>query len=126
MDMNSILIIVGIVVSLGVAGGCLFGVMKLRKALTLMDTKVEPKLNELKKITSGLVPAVGQAEGIFRQVNVTMDALDQTLLDVDDKLGQIKNISSTVIATGEAGSKVAKNTSATVKGKVKGLFAKKG
>ena len=124
MDMNSILIIVGIVVLLGVAGGCAFGVMKLRGILTKMDTKVEPKLDEIKKVTGGLVPAVGQVEGLLQSVNTAMDALDATLLEVDGKLAQIKQISGMAIAAGEAGSQIAQQTKATVKDKVKSAIAR--
>ena len=124
MDMNSILIIVGIVVLLGVAGGCVFGIMKLRQVLALMDTKVEPKLNEIRKITGGLVPAVEQAEGVLQSVNVAMDSLDTTLVEVDVKLAQIKQLSGMAIAAGEAGSQIAQQTKATVKDKVKGTIAR--
>ena len=124
MDMNSILIIVGIVVLLGVAGGCVFGIMKLRQVLALMDTKVEPKLNEIRKITGGLVPAVEQAEGVLQSVNVAMDSLDTTLVEVDGKLAQIKQLSGMAIAAGEAGSQIAQQTKATVKVKVKGTIAR--
>ena len=124
MDMNSILIIVGIVVLLGVAGGCVFGIMKLRQVLALMDTKVEPKLNVIRKITGGLVPAVEQAEGVLQSVNVAMDSLDTTLVEVDVKLAQIKQLSGMAIAAGEAGSQIAQQTKATVKDKVKGTIAR--
>ena len=124
MDMNGILIIVGIVVLLGVAGGCVFGIMKLRQVLALMDTKVEPKLNEIRKITGGLVPAVEQAEGVLQSVNVAMDSLDTTLVEVDGKLAQIKQLSGMAIAAGEAGSQIAQQTKATVKDKVKGAIAR--
>ena len=124
MDMNSILIIVGIVVLLGVAGGCVFGIMKLRQVLGLMDTKVEPKLDEIRKITGGLVPAVEQAEGVLQSVNVAMDSLDTTLVEVDGKLAQIKQLSGMAIAAGEAGSQIAQQTKATVKDKVKGTIAR--
>ena len=124
MDMNGILIIVGIVVLLGVAGGCVFGIMKLRQVLALMDTKVEPKLNEIRKITGGLVPAVEQAEGVLQSVNVAMDSLDTTLVEVDGKLAQIKQLSGMAIAAGEAGSQIAQQTKATVKDKVKGTIAR--
>jgi hypothetical protein len=124
MDMNGILIIVGIVVLLGVAGGCVFGIMKLRQVLGLMDTKVEPKLDEIRKITGGLVPAVEQAEGVLQSVNVAMDSLDTTLVEVDGKLAQIKQLSGMAIAAGEAGSQIAQQTKATVKDKVKGTIAR--
>ena len=121
MDMNSILIIVGIVVLLGFAGGCVFGIIWFRKLLGKMDTKVEPKLNEVKQVTTGLALAAGQSEDLMKSVNVTMDSLDMTLVDVDEKLVKLKRVTGTVIAAGEMGSGAANQ----VKGKVKGAFSRK-
>ena len=121
MDMNSILIIVGIVVLLGFAGGCVFGIIWFRELLGKMDTKVEPKLNEVKQVTTGLALAAGQSEDLMKSVNVTMDSLDMTLVDVDEKLVKLKRVTGTVIAAGEMGSGAANQ----VKGKVKGAFSRK-
>ena len=106
MDMNSILTIVGIVVLLGVAGGCMFGVLKIRQLLGMLDTKIEPKLDDVKAKTAALKPAVAQVDGLMGQVNLTLDALDVELLKVDDKLDQLSGITDKVSTVTENAPKV--------------------
>lgn len=118
MDLNSILIIVGIVLLLGVAGGCVFGIMKIREIIGMLDTKVSPKLDEVKQITEGLKPAVAQSEGLLQSVNVAMDALDVTLLDVDDKLNQISSLTGKVTGVLEAAPEAAGKAKSSLKAKL--------
>ena len=115
MDMNGILIIIGIVVLLGIAGGCVFGVLKVREALVTLDTRIDPKLDDLKAKTEALKPAVAQVEGLMQSVNVTLDALDMTIVEVDGKLEQLSNLTSTVAGIGEAIPQAAESAKTSVK-----------
>ncbi|MDO4400158.1 MAG: hypothetical protein Q4D27_04315 [Coriobacteriia bacterium] len=122
MDMNSILTIVGIVVLLGVAGGCVFGVLKIRQLLGMFDATIEPKLNDVKTKTAALKPAVAQVDGLMGQVNLTLDALDVELLKVDDKLDQLSGITDKVSTVTENAPKVMGTAKTALKTTVKKGF----
>ena len=115
MDMDSILAIVGIIVLLGVAGGSLFGALKVRQAINAMDTKLDPKLDELKVKLDGLKPAVAEVGPLMESVNITLDSLDMTVVEVDGKLEQLKGITGTVVGVSETVPEVVGDTKDAVK-----------
>ena len=118
MDMNSILVIVGIVVLLGVAGGCVFGILKVRQLLADMDAKVDPFLDDLKVKTGALKPAAEQLGPLMQQVNVTLDALDMTIVDVDGKLDAAANLTHTISGTMETADNAVSQAKSSVKASV--------
>lgn len=115
MDLNSILIVVGIVVLLGVAGGCVFAALKLRQALGMLDTKVEPKLDEVGAKLSALKPAVAQTGELMQRVNVTLDALDVEIVKADAKLDQLAALTGKVSDVAQTAPEVARGVGSTLK-----------
>ena len=120
MDTNSILLIVGIVVVIGVAGATVFGVIKLRELLGKMDTKYAPKLNEVKEQTAAIAVACEQAEPIMGSVNVTLDAVDTELVKLDGTLDKVSNVTGGIIGTVKAVPEVASEAKETIKAGLKG------
>ncbi|MDO4532855.1 MAG: hypothetical protein Q4C36_03950 [Coriobacteriia bacterium] len=120
MDTNSILLIVGIVVVIGVAGATVFGVIKLRELLGKMDTEYAPKLNELKEQTAAVAVACEQAGPIMDSVNVTLDAVDTELVNLDEKLDKVSNLTGGIVGTAKAIPEVASEAKETIKAGFKG------
>ena len=120
MDTNSILVIVGIVVVLGVAGATVFGVIKLRELLVKMDTEYSAKLDELKEQTAALARASTQASAIMESVNVTIDAADLELVKLDGTLNKISNVTGGIVGVGKAVPEIASEAKETIKSGLKG------
>ena len=118
MDLNSILTIVGIVVLLGVAGASVFAIMKLREVLGMMDTKVEPMLDDLGSKLGTAKQVVAQSEDLMREVNITMDSLDVTLVELDEKLDKAVSIGNQIVGAPETVSTITKSASSAVKSAV--------
>lgn len=116
--MDNILVIVGIVVLFGVAGGCIFGVMKLQGLLKMMDTKVDPMLDDLKAKTEALKPAVAQVAPLMESVNVTIDALDVELVKIDQKLDDLQALTGKVSNVMETAPEVAAEAKRAVKSRL--------
>ncbi|MDO4891040.1 MAG: hypothetical protein Q3963_06715 [Coriobacteriaceae bacterium] len=118
MDTNSILIIVGIVVLLGVAGGCVFAILKVRQLINKFDTQIDPMLDKAMKTTANLKPAVAQVEGLIQHVNILIDAAHIEVLNVDEKLDKLAGITGTVSNVTETVPKVIEDTKSTVKSRM--------
>lgn len=104
MDPNILSIILAIAL-LAVAGAAVFAIIKVRSLIDTLDTTVAPKLDEAKTVTEGLKAATEQAGPLMESVNVMMDSADMMILDLDDKLAQVSNITGTVVGAGETASK---------------------
>ena len=124
MDMESILMIVGIVVLFGVAGGCVFAIIQAKGLLRKMDTELEPKLDELKVKTGALALASKQSEALMESVNVTLDSVDIELVELDGKLNKLAGITGTVTNVMEAVPEAAGQVKTSVKTQVKNQVAK--
>lgn len=120
MDTNSILVIVGIVLVIGVVGATIFGIMKLRGLLVKMDTEYAPKLDELKEQSAALALACEQAGPIMDSVNVTIDAVDLELVKLDDTLNKVSRVTGGIVGTAKAVPMVAAEAKETIKSGLKG------
>lgn len=120
MDLNSILTIVGIVVLLGIAGGCVFAILKLKQLLDSFDSKIVPELDKLKATTESLKTVAAQADDIMGKANIALDSLNVELVNADDKLAQLAALTGKVTDASEAAG-AAKNN---VKGAVKARLGK--
>lgn len=109
MDMDSILMIVGIVLLFALAGACIFAVVKLRGLINTIDTELNPKLDDLKVKVEGLKPVAESAGPLMESVNVTLDSLNVELVELDGKLNTVSNVTGTIIGVGE-GAKGVKTT----------------
>ena len=118
MDQNSILVIVGIVLVLGATAGCVFAIIKLRDILQKMDTTVSPKLDEVGKTLTAIKPAVAKSGAIMESVNVAFDAVDATILDIDETIAKVAGISGKVIHVVETVPVALDNANQSVKDKI--------
>jgi hypothetical protein len=115
MDMNSILIIVGSIVLIGVAGGCIFAALKVRGLIRTFDTRVDPMLADMKAKTAAIKPAAEQVSGIMQQLNVTIDAAHMTVLDLDGKLEKLSGMTGKVTYVLETAPETAKGVAGAIK-----------
>jgi uncharacterized protein YoxC len=103
---------------LGVAGGCVFAIMKVRGILQKMDTTVSPKLDEVGKTLTAVKPAVAQTGPLMESVNVAMDAVDMKIVEIDGTLAKIAGIGNQVIGIAATVPEVANKTNQSIKDKL--------